>query len=102
MKKGKEPMRTFGDLRQFFEVAKGPTKESAEKNSDALPTPKAPGLRPGEHETSKPSHLIPAHESEPTVAAADRIVPVANPDPLPTPAGKPAEAKVEDSGEYSQ
>ena len=42
MKKGKEPLRTFGDLKQFFDIQAPPDaeppKEAAEPPKEAGPT----------------------------------------------------------------
>jgi hypothetical protein len=65
MKKGKEPMRTFGDLKQFFQLGE-------EKAEPAAHEPGA-GDASAEHVTKSPPSPASAAVSEPTAHVAAQV-----------------------------
>jgi hypothetical protein len=88
MKKGKEPMRTFGDLMQFFE-AKTDSKKPSPPNKREHGDKRAPAVA-----DASPAEAAP----EPTAQAAEFAVPAAGnpvevnlgpPPPAPPPSPEP-------------
>jgi uncharacterized protein len=65
MRQGREPLRTFGDLKQFFEKPAPPV--AAQPEADAPPAGVVPGEAPGavEHLPPETAREVPLNESQP-------------------------------------